>query len=423
MGETKKRSRVLFLTQVLPYPLAGGAKIRAYYMLRQLAKNHQVTLLSFVREDDDISAVAHLRQICDEVHTVPMQRSWLKNGLALIESVVRQLPLIIVRDRLTEMEAIIRELIDAGAYDVIHADQTSMAQYGLYARDVQQRHRSRVVLDQHNALYLLFQRQAKNMRGLFQRLFWTRESRLLAKYEASLLRNYDEILTVTSNDRDALLELLAPAEDTKRREHMTVVPICVAPESQALLCQEAVEPTIVHLGTMFWPPNVEGVLWFANRILPRIVKAVPKATFVIAGKNPPQEVRELATTGSELSDHIQVTGFIEDPQPLLASSKVFVVPLLAGGGMRVKILDAWQWGLPIVSTSIGAEGIAMKEGVNIMIADQPQLFADAVVRLLTEPDLANMLRDNGRRWVEEHYDWRKGYKKVDNIYLRLEKGR
>ena len=424
MTQAQSRLKILFLTQVLPYPLVGGAKIRAYYILRHLAEHHQVTLVSYVRDDDGQDEIRHLRQFCHAVHTIPISRSHLKNGWSLLQSLVRGQPLIIVRDRLPEMETMLRGLVQMTPFDVIHADQTAMAQYALFARDASdEEKRPRTLLDQHNALYLLVQRQARYERGRLKRLLWTRESRLLSQYEATLLREFDEVLTVTANDRQALLHLLDKQERMRREEHITVLPICVDPASQPLLPREETAPQIIHLGTMFWPPNIEGVLWFANEVLPRIVTAVPGATFVVAGKDPPHAVKALTSSASPLSAHIQVTGFVADPAPLLAGSHVFVVPLLAGGGMRVKILDAWQWGLPVVSTTIGAEGILQQPDENILLADEPHPFADAVIRLLTNPDLANKLRRNGRSWVEQYYDWKTVYKNLDAIYKLLEPAR
>ena len=412
--------KILFLTQVLPYPLFGGAKIRAYYVLRYLAERHQVTLVSFVRDDDGEADVAHLRQFCHAVHTVPISRSSLKNGRSLLESLARGKSLIILRDQLPEMERMVKSLVEKTSYDAIHADQTSMAQYALFARNIgNQKKQPRILLDQHNALYLVVKRQARYERGMM-RLLWKREARLLSRYESNLLREFDEIVTVTANDRDALLDLLAETERIKKQDHVTTVPICVDPANNPLLSRSEPSAKIVHLGTMFWPPNIEAVLWFANEILPRIIKDVPTVSFVIAGKNPPNEVKALVSSESIISKHIQVSGFLADPMPLLASSKVFVVPLLAGGGMRVKILDAWQWGIPVVSTTIGAEGILNQPGENILLADNPEAFANAVIRILTQSDLADRLRKNGRVWVEKHFDWRKVYRRLDAIYSTLE---
>jgi glycosyltransferase involved in cell wall biosynthesis len=141
---------------------------------------------------------------------------------------------------------------------------------------------------------------------------------------------------------------------------------------------------------------------------------VPEARFVVVGKNPPPEVEALA-----VDPRVEVTGYVADPAPYLAAADAFVVPLHAGGGMRVKILDAWLWGLPTVSTPVGAEGIAARDGENILVAGDAPAFARATVRLLTDPELNRRLRDNGRTWVEAHYGWREVYRRVDQVYAGL----
>jgi glycosyltransferase involved in cell wall biosynthesis len=163
---------------------------------------------------------------------------------------------------------------------------------------------------------------------------------------------------------------------------------------------------------MFWPPNVEGVLWFVREVWPRVRAVIPAATFTVVGKNPPQDVRDLQTAGSG----IEVTGYIPDPLPRLRGAGVFVVPLFSAGGMRVKIVDGWRWGLPIVSTTIGAEGILYQDNENICIADDAESFAAAVVRLLQDQALNARLRRSGRQWVEEKYDWQRVYPAWEQVY-------
>jgi glycosyltransferase involved in cell wall biosynthesis len=226
-------------------------------------------------------------------------------------------------------------------------------------------------------------------------------------------------LTVTETDRQRLLALLPPAAQQSAAERMTAVPICVDPAVQPLVPRANPGPQILHLGTMFWPPNIEGVLWFAASVFPLILAQVPEARFVIAGKNPPASVTALAAPGSPLHGRVEVTGFVADPQPLLSASRVFIVPLRAGGGMRVKIVDGWQWGVPIVSTSIGAEGIEVRPDENILLADTAELFAAAVVNLLRSDELGLRLRSNGRDWVETYYNWRTIYPQIETIYEQL----
>jgi glycosyltransferase involved in cell wall biosynthesis len=165
---------------------------------------------------------------------------------------------------------------------------------------------------------------------------------------------------------------------------------------------------------MFWPPNVAGVLWFAREVLPLIHRELPEARFVVVGKNPPAEVRALAA-----DPRIEVTGYVADPEPYLAAADAFVVPLHAAAGMRVKIVDGWVWGLPIVATPIGAEGIEVRDGENILIAGDAVAFAAAVLRLLTDPQLNDRLRSAGRAWVEAKYAWQVAYRQVDDVYSRL----
>jgi glycosyltransferase involved in cell wall biosynthesis len=131
----------------------------------------------------------------------------------------------------------------------------------------------------------------------------------------------------------------------------------------------------------------------------------------VAGKNPPPEVTALAADPG-----LTVTGYVADPRPWLEQSAAFLAPLRAGGGMRVKIPDGWLWGVPIVSTGIGAEGIECHPGRDILIADTPQDFAAAVVRLMQDPALGRRLAEAGRRWAEARYDWRTAYAALSELY-------
>jgi glycosyltransferase involved in cell wall biosynthesis len=170
---------------------------------------------------------------------------------------------------------------------------------------------------------------------------------------------------------------------------------------------------VTHVGTMYWPPNVEGILWFWQQAWPQVQAQAPEARLTLIGKNPPHPIRAL-----DGRPDVDVPGYVEDLAPYLAETAAFIVPLRAAGGMRVKIVDAWCQGLPIVSTTIGAEGIAVRDGENILIADTPGAFAQAVVQVLRDADLRQRLRANGRAWVEERYDWRRVYGAWDEVYDR-----
>lgn len=418
-------SKILFLTQVLPYPPHSGAKLRAYYVLRQLAQQHEVTLLSFVREDDKIEAVKHLEDICGAVYTVPMHRSLLRNVRAGVKAVFMGQSVIIVRDEMPEMHRAIHFLLAAQSFDVIHADQTSMAQYALYAQRLNAKTfghpHTPMVLDAHNALYRIPERMARHESNPLKRRLYQREARVLARYEVDTYNRFDHVVFVTSVDQEEIVQRTLQtgrAVSSRSRPTISVIPICVDTDEKPLVARRDQLLTVTHLGTMFWPPNVEGVLWFAREVFPKVLAQMPEARFVVVGKDPPKEVQDLALQVR----NVQVTGYVPDPEPYLAETGVFIVPLRAGGGMRVKIIDAWSWGLPIVSTSIGAEGIEIGEGENILIGDTPEALADAVVRVLREPVLGERLRTQGRAWVEAHYHWRNVYPAWEDVYAKLLSG-
>lgn len=396
-------ARILFLTQVLPYPLDSGAKTRAYYVLRHLSQQHEVTLLSYVRPEDRPEAVAHLQGFCSRVECVPMRRSLARTAWAGLRASLGGRPILIARDDTPEMR---RSLLGLGkGFDVIHADQTSMAQHALHARRLlgQADHRPAVVLDAHNALYRILTQSAEDEPNPLRRGLLSREAAVMQRYERGLLRAFDVVVCVSEADRAALGAHDAP-----------VIPICVDPRDRQPVEPAPQQDLILSLGTMFWPPNVQGVLWFAREVLPLVRKRLPAARFVIIGRRPPLEVQALAADAQ-----IEVSGYVEDPTPYLARTAAFIVPLHRGAGMRVKIVDAWGWGVPIVSTTLGAEGIAVRDGVDILLADDAPAFAQAVVRLLGDQALRRSLREAGRRSVLERYDWRTVYSRWDAVYERL----
>jgi polysaccharide biosynthesis protein PslH len=410
-------AEILFLTHLLPYPLDAGAKVRAHYMLRYLAGQHRVTLVSFVRPDDRPESVRYLQGICAAVLTVPVPRSTWGNLRAGVKGLLTGLPMVVARDESAGMSDCLRELAQQVPFDVVHADQLAMAGYGQQAARLIASacgRRPATVLDEHNAIYQLTRRMAADEAQPLRRWLTAREARAFVGYEAGMCRAYDAVFTVTAEDRAHLLALYGPDERAARAAGFNVLPICVDPAGVEPVAARSGPPVILHLGTMFWPPNVAGVLWFAREVLPLVRRRMPEARFVVVGKNPPAAVTALAADPG-----VEIAGYVADVRPHLEAAGVFVVPLHAGGGMRVKILDAWLWGLPVVSTPLGAEGLLLCDGENILLAEDPQAFADATVRLLHDSALNRRLRANGRAWVEEHYAWRTVYRRVDDVYTTL----
>ncbi len=413
--------RVLFLSQLVPYPPDAGPKVRSYFVLRYLAQRFEITLLAFSRPDDRPEAIEHLHKYCERVITIPIHRTKARDLRMLAASLLSGDSFIIRRDTVPEMTAQIDRLITTNSFDYVHADQLWMAQYGLHARQVARGGKPCIILDEHNACFQIYQRLAENEKDPFKRWLWAHDWPALQRFEVEACASFDRVVTVTEEDREILQGLVNGSGKegipSRSGKSFNSIPICVDAGAIQPVTPKSGSLDVLHLGTMFWMPNVEGVLWFAREVWPIVRQHFPQATFTVVGKNPPASIRELATsTPQGPGSGIAVTGYVADPQPYLENAAVFVVPLFSAGGMRVKIVDGWRWGLPIVSTTIGAEGIHYRDGENILIANSPEDFSRAVLRVLSEPELAQRLRRNGRRWVEQHYDWQKVYSAWDAVY-------
>jgi glycosyltransferase involved in cell wall biosynthesis len=392
---------VLMLTQVLPYPPDSGPKIKTYNVIKYLAQRHRVTLVSFVRGDQS-AHVRHLERFCQAVHTVPMTRGAMHDGLAMIRSLLTGQPWMMVRDDRQAMRALVDRLSVGGRFDVAHADQLNMCQY---ARRVPGAFK---VFDAHNALWLLYQRLWQTMKPGPKKWLLGRDWRLIKRYEGRVCREFDALLAVSHQDHQALEEAAGgPLE-------ATVIPIAIDTDEIKAIERKA-EPThILHIGTMYWPPNIDAVNWFIQRVYPLIRQKRPDAQLDVVGSRPPAELLALNEAGLG----VNVTGYVADPTPYQQRAAVMIVPLLAGGGMRVKILNALAEGIPIVSTTLGYEGIAVTPGEDILAADTPAEFAAQVLRVLNDPHLGRQLAADGRKLIEEMYDYRRACRPLDAVYAR-----
>jgi glycosyltransferase involved in cell wall biosynthesis len=393
--------RTLFLTQVLPYPPDSGPKVKTWNVIKYLARDHAITLVSFTRGDQSAD-VAQLLRYCEAVHTVPIERGLMPDGLAMARSLASGHPWMMLRDHRSAMAQLVDRLARASHFDIAHADQLNMAQYAL-------RVSARRVLDAHNALWTLYRRLADTMPHGPKRWMLERDWRLLRAYEGRMVRLFDAVLAVSDEDRAALLD----AADARRE--ISVIPIAVDTDEVVPIARRADADHILHVGTMYWPPNIDGIRWFIDEVLPLIRTQRPGVVVDLVGARPPEWLVQLATRDPS----IRVHGYVPDLTPYLETAGAFVVPLRAGGGMRVKILNAMAQGIPMVSTRLGAEGIRVEHEKHILLADAPEAFAQATLRLLSSPQYGATLAAAARRLVEECYDATAVGRHISDVYARL----
>jgi len=287
---------VLLLTQVLPYPPDSGPKVKTWNVIKYLAQSHRVTLVSFVRGDqrEDIQA---LEKLCaGGVYTVPMERSKVRDAWYMLRSLLSRQPFLMIRDDRAAMRCLVDGLATEQHFDVAHADQLNMAQYAARVPGAAK------LLDAHNALWLLYKRLWETMKSGPQKWLLGRDWRLLEEYEGRICREFDAVLAVREGDRAAL------EEATGRSLDINVIPIAVDTDEVTLI-ERTPGPYVLHIGTMYWPPNIDGVLWFVHEVWPLIREKKPDAQFDVVGSRPPQEI--VALGGDETG--INVTGYVPDP--------------------------------------------------------------------------------------------------------------
>ncbi len=394
--------RILLLTQVVPYPLDSGPKIKTYNVLRYLAERHEVHLVSFARSSVEESSARALRAHCASVTTVPLRRSRARDLAYLARSLATGRPFLVERDDIRAMRRTIDDLHARRPFDAVHADQLSMAQYAV---DLPVPLR---VLDEHNAVWTIVRRAAEREAWGPHRVAAELEWRKLRAYEGQVCRRFDLVTVVSQEDRADLEEAVGGCFGA------TVIPIAVDTRALAFAPSDPSARHIVSVATMFYPPNVEGTHWFATEVFPAIRREAPDSQFYIVGSRPPERITRLG--GGHRG--IVVTGYLAELEPILRQSAVMVVPVRAGSGMRVKILEAFARGTPVVSTTVGVEGIQARAGEHLLVADDAESFARAVLQILADRSLAARLTRAGRALVEASYDWRTALASLDTVYER-----
>lgn len=421
--------KILILSPYPPYPPHGGGTMRIYQLIRGLAQHHDLTCLSFAPDPAAEHALAPLQRICRVVLVRgPARRSLPQRAWTTLAS---PSPDMALRNASPAYAAALRALLATERFDIVQAESIEMAGYLLQVKslglNVQNADNSqlstfssKLVLDQFNAEYLLQKRafiaDVRQPRRWHAAAYSLAQWLKLARYEARVMRKCDAVLAVADEDRAALLR---QAPGTR----LGVVPNGVDTDyfSRAALARERVgplvfaDPTLVFSGTLDYRPNVDALLWFAHEVLPHLRACYPRLRLLVVGKRPAPALRQLAQAGQ-----IILTGEVPDARPYLAGATVYIVPMRIGGGVRLKLLEALSLAAPVVSTDMGAEGVAgLRPGQHCLLADDPAGFAEAVRRLIDDPALGRRLGTSGRDLVRERYDWSVIVPRLEDVYHEL----
>lgn len=381
---------ILYITYGLPYPPVGGAKARDFYLLNTLSKYHNITCVCLLESADVMKPASSLKHLGIQITTFPQQtRVWIRIK-SLIYFFITHKPIAAADFFNEQMFAWIEDFAKTRSIDFVQVEHSFLAQY---IRALPESLRQRSLIDLHNIGEVQYQRMAELPQPFVRRMIALLKAHLMRNWELQALSPFARISTVSEQEAEWI-----QARNPKLR--ISAIKNGVDTKKCSVLPEGDESDVLLFVGTMGYSPNADAMLWFCEAILPLVRKSVPHLRLEIVGRNPTADVQALTSL-----DGVSVSGLVEDIRPFYQKARVVIVPLRAGGGTRLKILEAMSFGRAVVSTRLGAEGLNVVDGEHLLIADSPLEFADKIKSLLLDGRLRRSIAERARRFVEKHHDW------------------
>lgn len=390
---------MLQLAPRICWPLDTGAKLRNYHLGRVLSEHAEVSLLAFVHDGEPLAIPENFYQ-----RVLTIRRKPGYTFTKLLRGAVGRTPLPLLNYTTDSMSNALEELLAETAFDIVQVESIHLMAYLPMIKAGPRP--PLIICDWHNIESELMSRYSEREGNLLRRAYAQRTARLMGNFEQRALDEFDAHLTVSERDAERLRKLNAKArvfviengvdaahysDEQPDRSHA------------ARLTQQASSDSrnrIVFVGSMDYHANIDGAVSFSREVWPRVRERKPDLTFTIVGRDPAPAVREL-----ESFPGIEVTGTVDDVRPYYREAIAAIVPLKVGGGSRLKILEAMAAGVPVISTTLGAEGLEVEHDKNILIADTSEKMTESITRLIEQPEQRKQLSDDGRALVSNRYDW------------------
>ncbi len=411
--------KVLWISHFLPYPPKGGLLQRGYYLLRELARYADVDLMALNQprligplmpeiSDPRSHAVQQLSQFCRvlSVEDVPLSQSRWGSGFIAVRSLASRYPYNVNWLVSSTFEAKLDDVLRATPYDVVHFDTIGLAYYAATARRVSPA--SARSLGHHNIESHMLLRRAKTAGTSARSLYYLQEGRRLATYEREQCPQFSLNVVCSELDGARLADMVAvPRIETIENgvdvEYFRPVD---APRRGKRL---------VFIGTMNWYPNVDAMRFFLGEVWPLLVKVDPDVSMDIIGANPPDDLIQAAAK----DPRVRVHGFVSDIRSYLDEAAAYVCPIRDGGGTKLKVLDAFASGVPMVAHPVACEGIDVQDGKHVLFATEPKEFASKILQLLNDQNTGLLLSEHARRLVEERYSFTSIGKRLHRTFESL----
>ncbi|MDZ5254361.1 glycosyltransferase family 4 protein [Clostridium sp. LIBA-8841] len=402
------KKNILFISTLLPYPLNNGGKIKTYNTLKILSESYDIDLICYYENENELKYIENLKEVAKNIDVFKSKITTNDNKKYMcklaLKSLFTSLPLTVLKFFSGNFSQLIHKKIEENKYEKLYIDHLQISinikNFNLKNLDY--------ILDEHNCEYLIMKRKAKEEKNIFKKIFFGLEYLKLKNYEKNIGDKVNKIIALSENDKKELDNIGIKMNKIK------VIPIAFSTDYIKENLNEKKEClNILFLGTMSWMPNYEGVLWFLKNVIPILREEKMNFKFYIVGKGASDEINQY-----DNGKDIEILGFVEDLNQYFDLCDCMIVPIFFGSGLRVKIIEAFAKKMPVISTTIGAEGLNIENKKNILIADSSKEFLSSL-KDINNPKIREKLARNGRIVFENEYS----FEAIKNKILKfLKKG-
>lgn len=392
--------KILMLTPYLPFPDSSGGQIRSYNLIKSLSKKHSITLFSLIKDDSEKRFIPELEKYCSKVKVFKRSKSpWTIRNIFLTG--FGPYPFLVIRNLSPQEKKAVKEEIESIHYDLIHAET-------FYVMPHIPETKTPILLVEQTIEYLVYKHYVEGIKNPILRSILSLDVGKLKFWETKFWKKANTVVAVSESDKKEMKYLVPGLK-------VDLVPNGV---NLAFFKQKtdwkSENPRILFIANFKWLQNVEAAKLLIEEVYPIIKSKKPDAKIWIVGQHIPEEILA-QKSGDILIDNLQ-----EDDQngirDAYVKSSVFVSPLKGPGGTRLKHLAAMAAQLPLVTTSVGAEGLSAEDGVNVLIKDDSKQLAEAAIKILSDASLAQKIAENARKLVEEKFSWYKMGEYLDKLY-------
>ena len=391
--------KILMLTPYLPFPLMSGGQTRSYNLLKNLSKKHEITLFSLVKDDKERKNIPELEKFCKKVRVFNRPpKPWTLSNI--LRTGFGPYPFLVIRNLATEESRAIKDELASNDYDLIHAET-------FYVMPHIPKTKVPILLVEQTIEYLVYKHYVEEQAPKFLAPLLKIDVKKLKYWETYFWKHAKKVVAMSDSDRIQMKKLCQGLS-------IDIVPNGIDAEYfLAKKKEEVYPPKVLYVGNFTWLQNIEAVEDLVNKVWPEIKKAVTNAKLWIVGMHMTDYIKNLK------SDDIEVTEGMPDIRDAYKRSTVLVTPIRGPGGTRLKILEAMASALPVVTTTVGAEGLGVSSGKEALITDNLDDLVKSAVEVLRNPAVAKKLGESGRAFVEKNYTWDVSAEKLDRIYEEI----